>query len=40
MTKEVLILHDPASILRGYLDKLTARLRAFGIRRIPKGGSD
>jgi len=40
MTKEVLILHDPAGTLRGYLDKLTARLSALGARRIPKGGSD
>jgi len=38
MTKEVLIRHDPAGILRGYLDKLTARLRALGARSIPKGG--
>jgi predicted nucleotidyltransferase len=38
MTQEVLILHDPSGMLRGYLEKLRARLQALGARRIPKGG--
>jgi hypothetical protein len=38
MTREVLILHDPDGVLRAYLEKLRARLKALGARRIPKGG--
>jgi len=38
MTDSVLILHDPDSVLRDYLEKLTRRLLALGSRRIRKGG--
>ena len=38
MTEEVLILHDPNGVLRSYLDKLSARLKVLGARRIRTGG--
>jgi len=38
MTRDVLILHDPDGMLRGYLERLRERLQALGARRIPKGG--
>jgi hypothetical protein len=38
MTEEVLVLHDPDGIRRGYLGKPQERLRAFGARRIPEDG--
>jgi len=44
MTKEVLLLHNPAGILRGYRDKLTGRLCALSVcalsaRRTPKAAA-
>jgi predicted nucleotidyltransferase len=38
MTQEVLILYDREAVLRSYLEKLRARLKALGSRRISKGG--
>lgn len=38
MVEDAHILHDPAGVLAARLDRLRARLRALGARRVPHGG--
>jgi predicted nucleotidyltransferase len=38
MVEDARILHDPEGFLAGYLDRLRARLRQLGARRVRRGG--